>query len=90
MPMRARTGRRCGVLTVTTKAVATIAVQRRDVTDHLADNPSPKAQLPEIVERAYARARLEAARETGLDRTTFPATCPWSFAQLTDDTFWSG
>ena len=54
----------------------TIEVQRRDVLDHLADNPSLKAQLDDALERAYARARLEAARETGSGRDPFPDTRP--------------
>jgi hypothetical protein len=66
----------------------TIEVQRRDVLDHLADNPSLKAQLDDALERAYARARLEAARETGLGRDTFPDTCPWPFERIVADDFW--
>jgi hypothetical protein len=36
---------------------------------------------------AYPRARLQASQETGLDLVTFPATCPYTSAQILDDTF---
>ncbi|MBF0394237.1 MAG: DUF29 family protein, partial [Alphaproteobacteria bacterium] len=55
---------------------------------HLDDNPSLKAMLGEAVEKAYGRAILEAAAETGLDRETFPATCPWGFERVMSETFW--
>jgi hypothetical protein len=67
---------------------ATITVQRRDLADHLADNPSLKARLPEVLAGAYGRALLGAVAETGLARTTFPPDCPWSFAQIADEAFW--
>ena len=66
----------------------TIEVHRRHVLDHLADNPSLKAQRDDALERAHARARLEAARETGLGRDTFPDTCPWPFERIVADDFW--
>lgn len=66
----------------------TIAEQRREVVDHLADNPSLKAKLPETMDSAYGGAVLAAARETNLDLDTFPATCPWSFEQVIDRNFW--
>jgi hypothetical protein len=67
---------------------ATIEVQRRDLTDHLKDNPSLKSSLPEITGRAYGNARIEAAAETRLGRKTFPESCPWSFDQIMDEEFW--
>jgi hypothetical protein len=66
----------------------TIKEQRRALRRHLRDNPSLKASLPEVVADAYGDAVLAAARESGLDETTFPESCPWSFAQLVDDDFW--
>jgi hypothetical protein len=66
----------------------TIEEQRREVVDHLADNPSLKARLPDVMANAYASAILAAARETGLDRLVFPAACPWSFEQIVDVEFW--
>ncbi len=68
----------------------TIEEQRREVEEHLADNPSLKGKLPEAVASAYAGAILVAARETGLGREVFPPECPWPFAQATGDDFWPG
>jgi hypothetical protein len=67
---------------------ATIAVQRDDLTDHLADNPSLKASLGEAMVSAYRKAIIMAAGETGLDRSTFPAICAWSFEEVMDPNFW--
>lgn len=66
----------------------TIAEQRREVVEHLADNPSLKAKLPEAVENAYGGAILAAARETNLALDMFPHVCPWSFEQMIDGNFW--
>jgi hypothetical protein len=68
----------------------TIEEQRREVLDHLADNPSLKARLPETMQTAYAGAILAAARETNLARETFPPACLWSFEQMMADDFWPG
>ncbi|MEI8393733.1 MAG: DUF29 domain-containing protein [Rhodospirillaceae bacterium] len=68
----------------------TIKEQRRELIDHLSDNPSLKARLPEAIESGYARAQLSAARETSLPEATFPPACPWSFEQLMDENFWPG
>jgi hypothetical protein len=66
----------------------TIEEQRSEVIDHLGDNPSLKAKLPETMASAYGTAILAAARETGLDRATFPQVCPWSFDQIVNPDFW--
>ncbi len=65
-----------------------ICIQRLDIGDHFADNPSLKGHLPDSMVRAYRKAIMEAASETGLRQTTFPASCPWSFDQIMDDDFW--
>jgi hypothetical protein len=67
-----------------------IEEQRREVADHMADNPSLKDRLPGALASAYAGAILAAARESGLDRKTFPSTCAWSFEQMMEDDFWPG
>jgi Domain of unknown function DUF29 len=46
------------------------------------DSPSLRGFLPEALTWAYARARQDAAAETGLPLSTFPETCPWSLDQL--------
>jgi hypothetical protein len=66
----------------------TIAVQRDDAVDHLADNPSLKDKLPEALSSAYRKAILVAATETGFDSTTFPPACPWTYEQIMDAAFW--
>jgi hypothetical protein len=66
----------------------TIEEQRREVVDHLEDNPSLKSKKDESIKSAYGLAVLGAARETGLDRAIFPAICPWSFEQMMDEDFW--
>jgi hypothetical protein len=68
----------------------TIRNQRLDVSDHLADNPSLKAQLSDTIAAAYERARNAAAAETDIDEVNFPAGCPWTFAQFMDAEFWPG
>jgi len=65
-----------------------VANARDQLVDHLADNPSLKAKLPEFIDTAYRRARRNARAETGLAASCFPETCPWSFAQIMDDGFW--
>jgi hypothetical protein len=65
-----------------------IIVQRRDLTRHLADNPSLKAKLDEAIEDAYGNARYGAAGETELPEQVFPLDCPWSFQQMMDPEFW--
>jgi hypothetical protein len=62
--------------------------QRLQVASHLADNPSLKAVLAAAISDAYRLAVIGARRETGLNASTFPAACPWSFDQMMDDDFW--
>ncbi len=55
---------------------------------HMADNPGLKDKMPEAMTAAYRWARRNAAGETDLPATTFPAECPWSFDLALDDRFW--
>ena len=66
----------------------TIVNQRFDIVDHLDDNPSLKSLLAEAMTRAYRKAIRDAGLETGLPEATFPTTCPWTFEQIMDETFW--
>jgi Domain of unknown function DUF29 len=52
------------------------------------DNPGLKAKLPEILADAYNGARFGARRETRLDLTKFPPSCPWSFEDVARTDFW--
>ena len=65
-----------------------IRVQRRELADHLDDNPSLKPIIGSVLEKAYPDAALVAVLETGLSETAFPQSCPWSFAQIMDENFW--
>ena len=67
---------------------ASIANTRDQLGVHLRDNPSLKAQLPESIAAAYRYARRDAAGETSLRISTFPAVCPWSVEQAMDEGFW--
>ncbi len=67
--------------------VLSIEEQRLEIVDVLADNPGLKPRINEAIARAYRRARIEAAKETGLDEATFPATCPYSFDDITKRSF---
>lgn len=67
-----------------------IEEQRARLADHLADNPSLKAALPDLITTAYRLASIGAARATGLGRESFPRACLWSFKQIKADDFWPG
>jgi len=54
----------------------------------LSDNPSLKSRIPDTYARTYALALMGAVKETGMDKTVFPAQCPWTFEQVMDDDFW--
>ena len=66
----------------------TIKSQRFDIVRHMKGNPSLKSQITDSVEWAFEGAQLDAILETGLPDNTFPQTCPWTFAQMTDADFW--
>ena len=66
----------------------TIRDQRLAIADLLADSPSLRNEGATVMTAAYQRARLRAANETRLPEATFPEVCPWTFAQVLDDTFW--
>jgi len=67
--------------------ILSIQEQRLEIADVLSDNPSLKPRIDEAVTRAYRRARIEAAKDTGLDEDSFPATFPYSFDELISRTF---
>jgi hypothetical protein len=67
--------------------VLSIEEQRLEIADVLADNPGLKPRIGEAMARAYRRARIEAARETGLELAAFPEACPYSFDDVTSRAF---
>ncbi len=59
-----------------------IDAQRTEVENVLSDNPGLKPRISEATARGYRRARIEAAKETGLEKRAFPESCPYSFDEL--------
>jgi len=64
-----------------------IAEQRLELDDVLADSPGLKPRIGEAIARAYRRARLQAAKETGLKEARFPAACPYSWDDIVSREF---
>jgi hypothetical protein len=50
--------------------------------DTFEDSPSLKGYFDEVFDKCYQNARLLAARETGLDKQTFPEICPFTKADI--------
>lgn len=67
----------------------TIEEQRDELANLLQDNLSLKAQLDQSIERAYKKAVRWAQEETELPRETFPRECPYTWAQLSNDGFYT-
>jgi Domain of unknown function DUF29 len=65
-----------------------IKIQRIQTLSHIKDNPSLKASITVSMSAAYKVATLEAADETGLQKSTFPTVSPYTFEQMMDDDFW--
>ncbi|MFZ4657170.1 MAG: DUF29 domain-containing protein [Caldilineaceae bacterium] len=66
----------------------TITVQRVDLRRLLRDNPTLRAHVADFVVDLYPDALVKAIAETGLRKTTFPATCPYTATQILADEFW--
>lgn len=67
---------------------STIHTQRAALADMLDTSPSMTRELPILCTKGYPLARQWASDETGLPLATFPEACPWTTAQILDDTFW--
>ena len=65
----------------------TIEQQRRRLKKHLNDNPSLNSSIGDTITSAYEDARIEAGKQTGLDRDTFPLDCPYTLDALMDPDF---
>lgn len=65
----------------------TIRIQRLEIADLIEDSPSLKPYLQEAISRAYAKAAIAAADETGLTESTFPAEVNYTAQQVLDDSF---
>jgi len=68
----------------------TIKEQRRKIGDLLAENPSLKTpvNLDQVIRKAYQYAIIRAEIETGLLEESFPQTCPYSWAQIIDESYY--
>ena len=65
----------------------TIGAQRKNIRRVLRENPSFRPGLTDVVAEAYEDAADLATLATGLNRSTFPAECPFTIDQLLDDDF---
>jgi Domain of unknown function DUF29 len=65
----------------------TIREQRRRIEKLLRESPSLRPFVGEVLAEAYADAREDAADETGLSETEFPAECPFSAEEVLSRSF---
>jgi hypothetical protein len=66
----------------------TIEEQREQAKIHFRKNPSLKSKMNEILSDAHRVALSKAAKETALDKKTFPAECPYTFEQIMNNEFY--
>lgn len=66
----------------------TIIEQRIQVANKVEDNPSLTPYLEHALSKAYPKAVAFAVKETGLPKSTFPATCPYSVKQVLDEDYY--
>ena len=59
-----------------------IKTQRLDLDDALEGNPGLRPRISEATEKAYRKARVEAAQETGLEEEQFPQQCPYAWDDI--------
>jgi Domain of unknown function DUF29 len=62
--------------------ILSIESQRVEAEHVIDDNPGLKPRITEAMARAYRRARIDAANETGLGKAIFPDTCPYVFEDI--------
>lgn len=62
----------------------TIRRERRNIEVTERESPSLRADAAAILREAYAQAREDAADETELPLSTFPAECPWTLTEVRD------
>lgn len=64
----------------------TIFNSRIEIRDCLKDSPSLKKEVNPFIKEVYPDAVKAAVNETGLETKIFPKSCPWTFAEMMDDT----
>ena len=62
--------------------ILSIESQRVEVENILTDNPGLKPRVSDALTRAYRRARIDAAKETRLEKAVFPESCPYEWDDL--------
>jgi hypothetical protein len=62
--------------------VQSVQSQRQAVADVLVRNPGLAPRIPEAIAHCYRNARAEAADDVGLDENSFPAKCPYEWAEV--------
>ncbi|USX15774.1 DUF29 domain-containing protein [Oxalobacteraceae bacterium OTU3CAMAD1] len=67
--------------------LGTIREHRYRITDFLEDMPSLKPTLEDVIEESYVHAAALAACETGLPKSAFPASTPFTKDQLLDEDY---
>jgi Domain of unknown function DUF29 len=60
----------------------TLAEQRMRIRNLLKDSPSLRSFFEESVSECYEDAKFQASVETGLEVTTFPATCGYGMSEI--------
>ncbi|HYN78226.1 MAG TPA: DUF29 domain-containing protein [Lamprocystis sp. (in: g-proteobacteria)] len=63
---------------------------RRAIAKRLKESPSLRGRLVEVLREAYPDARYNAANETGLPDSAFPAECPYHVDEALNPGFWPG
>ncbi|MEA5516176.1 DUF29 domain-containing protein [Nodularia sp. UHCC 0506] len=67
--------------------LTTIANQRDNLQDLLAEKRSLQEYIPDILPKAYRNARREASKETGLGLSNFLDTCTYSITEILNPEF---
>ena len=62
--------------------IMSIEAQRSELDDVLDGNPGLRPRIPEAIDKAYRRARIEASAETSVDRRRFPEQCPYDWNDI--------
>lgn len=66
----------------------TVKEQRESVSELLRDSPSLKHGIETRIGEAYKKAVILVLKETPLEESELPKTCPYSFDQSMDEGFW--
>jgi hypothetical protein len=67
--------------------VLSTEAQRLELDDVLSDNPGLMPRIAEATARAYRKARIEAANETGLEKNEIPEECPYNWNDIANREF---